>query len=74
LKLFIAGLIFGVAIEPLIKELAALLRTFSETIKSSLGVKISQNNLKMNSTFGGEGTHVIGFAAPEDEEEEGEEI
>ena len=74
LKKFIAGMIFATAIAPILDSAAAVIMTGLEAIKGKWTVKITEYNYQIQQ-IGAEqpSTSVIGFVAPAEEDDYGEE-
>ena len=66
--MFILGALFIVFILPTIEGLRDLILTGIENLKSRIAIRIYKNNQILNAPK--ENTHVIGFAAPDEEWEE----
>ena len=73
LKKFIAGMIFATAIAPILDSAAAVIMTGLEVIKGKWTVKITEYNYQIKK-IGDEAptTHAIGFAAPVEKDDYGE--
>lgn len=70
---FIFGIIFGIALPPIIDQLTGLIITFLEVIKSKLNVIISKNNISIRQleiSSQEEHTFSVGFKLPPEEREE----
>ena len=74
LKKFIAGMIFATTIAPILDSAAAVIMTGLEAIKGKWTVKITEYNYQIQQ-IGAEqpSTRVIGFTAPTEEDDYGEE-
>ena len=74
LKKFIAGMIFATAIAPILDSATTVILTGLEAIKGKCSVKVAEYNYQIQK-IGDEPspTRVIGFAAPVEEDDYGEE-
>ena len=68
MKGFILGVIFIIALQPIIDGITSLFLTWLESIKSKLAVIIARNNAEMEILSTTEPQCAIGFAVPEEEE------
>lgn len=73
LKKFIAGMIFATTIAPILDSAAAVIMTGLEAIKGKWSVKITEYNYQIQK-LGDEpaSSRVIGFAAPVEKDDYGE--
>ena len=73
LKKFIAGIIFATTIAPILDSAAAVIMTGLEAIKGKWSVKIAEYNYQIQK-LGDEPTssRIIGFAAPVEKDDYGE--
>ena len=65
---FFIGFVFALLVQPIMEGLSALILTFFEMLKSRMAIKINKNNQLIQG--GNSNTHVIGFCAPDAEEED----
>ena len=74
LKDFIYGFLFAFFITPILDSFGSVIMTFFEMIKGNMAVKVAEYNNQI-SLIGEEPTnsYVIGFQAPDPEEDEYEE-
>lgn len=74
LKKFLAGIIFATAIAPILDSATTVILTGLEAIKGKWSVKVAEYNYQIQK-IGEEPTssRVIGFAAPVEEDDYGEE-
>lgn len=74
LKKFLAGVIFATAIAPILDSATTVILTGLEAIKGKWSVKVAEYNYQIQK-IGEEPTssRVIGFAAPVEEDDYGEE-
>ena len=74
LKKFLAGVIFATAIAPILDSATTVILTGLEVIKGKWSVKVAEYNYQIQK-IGEEPTssRVIGFAAPVEEDDYGEE-
>lgn len=74
MKEFILGIIFIIAFQPIIDGLTSLFLTWLESIKCIFAVKIAEKNQKIEILSMDEPQYTIGFAAPEEEEYENNDL
>lgn len=70
MKEFILGIIFILVVQPILDGITSLFLTWLENLKTGLGVKIAEKGQQIDLLTANEPQCAIGFAVPDEEEYE----
>lgn len=74
MKEFILGILFIIVAQPTIDGITSLFLTWVENLKTSIGVKIAEKGQQIDALSANEPQYAIGFAVPEEEEYEDDDL
>lgn len=74
MKEFILGILFIMVAQPIIDGITSLFLTWVEDIKTAVGVKIAEKGQQIDALSATEPQYAIGFAVPEEEEYEDDDL
>lgn len=74
MKEFILGILFIMMAQPIIDGITSLFLTWIEDFKASIGVKIAEKGQQIDALPANEPQYAIGFAVPEEEEYEDDDL
>lgn len=74
MKEFILGILFIMVAQPIIDGITSLFLTWVEDIKTAVGVRIAEKGQQIDALSATEPQYAIGFAVPEEEEYEDDDL
>ena len=74
MKEFILGILFIMVAQPIIDGITSLFLTWVEDIKTAVGVRIAEKGQQIDALSANEPQYAIGFAVPEEEEYEDDDL